>query len=77
MAPPRLITPRSRSFDGFLKVSNRAIFFVSVLPTNNPFKMSSQLDHLKKVTVVVADSGDFESFKSLKPQDATTNPSVR
>jgi hypothetical protein len=38
--------------------------------------MSTQLDQLKKVTTVVADSGDFASFGSLKPQDATTNPSV-
>jgi len=36
----------------------------------------SQLDQLKKLTVVVADSGDFTSFKELKPQDATTNPSL-
>jgi transaldolase len=28
------------------------------------------------MTVVVADSGDFDSFTSLKPQDATTNPSL-
>jgi transaldolase len=36
----------------------------------------SQLDQLKKITVVVADSGDFHSFVKLKPQDATTNPSL-
>jgi len=28
------------------------------------------------MTTVVADSGDFSSFASLKPQDATTNPSL-
>jgi len=28
------------------------------------------------MTVVVADSGDFSSFAALKPQDATTNPSL-
>jgi len=38
--------------------------------------MTDQLTALKKVTTVVADSGDFASFKSLKPQDATTNPSL-
>eukprot|EP00028_Trichosphaerium_sp_Am-I-7-wt_P011294 CAMPEP_0168523902 /NCGR_PEP_ID=MMETSP0405-20121227/10289_1 /TAXON_ID=498012 /ORGANISM="Trichosphaerium sp, Strain Am-I-7 wt" /LENGTH=320 /DNA_ID=CAMNT_0008545923 /DNA_START=34 /DNA_END=993 /DNA_ORIENTATION=- len=38
--------------------------------------MSNQLDALKALTTVVADSGDFESFKDLKPQDATTNPSL-
>lgn len=34
------------------------------------------LEQLKKVTVVVADSGDVESIKALNPQDATTNPSL-
>ncbi len=36
----------------------------------------SQLDQLKKFTKVVADTGDFESIKDFKPQDATTNPSL-
>ena len=36
----------------------------------------SQLDQLKKLTKVVADTGDFESMKEFKPQDATTNPSL-
>src|SRR6188768_2572243 len=36
----------------------------------------SQLDELKKITKVVADSGDFESMRAYKPQDATTNPSL-
>lgn len=36
----------------------------------------SQLDALKKITRVVADTGDFESMRSYKPQDATTNPSL-
>ena len=27
-------------------------------------------------TVVVSDSGDFESIGAYKPQDATTNPSL-
>ena len=34
------------------------------------------LEQLKKVTVVVADSGDVDSIKALHPQDATTNPSL-
>lgn len=38
--------------------------------------MSNQLDQLKKFTTVVADTGDFESMKVYKPQDATTNPSL-
>ena len=36
----------------------------------------SQLDALKKMTKVVADTGDFESMRDYKPQDATTNPSL-
>lgn len=34
------------------------------------------LEQLKKVTKVVADSGDVESIKALQPVDATTNPSL-
>lgn len=36
----------------------------------------SQLEQLKKMTVVVADTGDFESMKEYQPRDATTNPSL-
>ena len=36
----------------------------------------NQLEQLKKSTIVVADTGDFESIKDYKPQDATTNPSL-
>jgi len=36
----------------------------------------NSLDQLKKFTVVVADTGDFEAMKKYKPQDATTNPSL-
>jgi len=36
----------------------------------------TQLDQLKKWTVVVADSGDFDSIKAFAPQDSTTNPSL-
>ena len=38
--------------------------------------MPTQLDQLKKLTKVVADTGDFESMKAFKPKDATTNPSL-
>src|SRR5271168_743057 len=34
------------------------------------------LEQLKEVTVVVADSGDFESIEKFKPQDTTTHPSL-
>ncbi len=36
----------------------------------------SQLEQLKHFTVVVADTGDFESMKQFQPRDATTNPSL-
>lgn len=36
----------------------------------------SLLEQLKEVTVVVADTGDFELIKKYKPVDATTNPSL-
>ena len=36
----------------------------------------NQLEQLKKVTTVVADTGDFQSMKIFAPQDATTNPSL-
>src|SRR5262245_7154401 len=36
----------------------------------------SQLDQLKSMTTVVADTGDFESLAQYKPQDSTTNPSL-
>ncbi len=36
----------------------------------------TSLDQLKQFTTVVADTGDFESMRQYKPQDATTNPSL-
>lgn len=38
--------------------------------------MANQLDQLKGMTVVVADTGDIDSIAAYKPQDATTNPSL-
>jgi len=38
--------------------------------------IQSQVDQLKKLTTVVADTGDFNSIKKYAPQDATTNPSL-
>jgi transaldolase len=34
------------------------------------------LEQLREMTVVVADTGDFESIEQFKPQDTTTNPSL-
>lgn len=36
----------------------------------------NQLDQLKKLTVVVADTGDFQSIQEFTPRDATTNPTL-
>ena len=36
----------------------------------------NQLDQLKQITTVVADTGDFQSMRIYQPQDATTNPSL-
>jgi len=38
--------------------------------------MSNTLEALKKITTVVADTGDFETLEAYAPQDATTNPSL-
>lgn len=38
--------------------------------------MANLLEQLKQYTVVVADTGDFESMREYQPQDATTNPSL-
>jgi transaldolase len=40
--------------------------------TNYP----SQLEQLKQMTTVVADTGDIEAIAKFQPQDATTNPSL-
>ena len=36
----------------------------------------SLLDSLKRITTVVADTGDIEAMRQFRPQDATTNPSL-
>lgn len=36
----------------------------------------NQLDALKQLTTVVADTGDFRQLAQFQPQDATTNPSL-
>ncbi len=38
--------------------------------------MASLLEQLKSMTTIVADTGEVEAIKTLKPQDATTNPSL-
>jgi transaldolase len=36
----------------------------------------SQFEQLKDYTIVVADTGDVNAIERIKPQDATTNPSL-
>lgn len=36
----------------------------------------NQLEQIKKITTVVADTADFASIRVFGPQDATTNPSL-
>lgn len=36
----------------------------------------NQLEQLKQMTTVVADTGDIEAIAKFQPQDATTNPSL-
>ncbi len=38
--------------------------------------MASKLDQLRGMTIVVADTGDIDAVRRLKPQDCTTNPSL-
>ncbi len=36
----------------------------------------NQLEQIKRYTKIVADTGDFETIREFKPEDATTNPSL-
>ena len=36
----------------------------------------NQVEQLKKVTTIVADTGDIDAIRKFRPQDATTNPSL-
>ena len=38
--------------------------------------MESKLTQLRKMTTVVADTGDLKAIKECLPEDATTNPSL-
>lgn len=38
--------------------------------------MTSKLDQLRKMTTIVADTGDIEAVARLNPVDCTTNPSI-
>ncbi|NIY82640.1 transaldolase [Vibrio hepatarius] len=38
--------------------------------------MSNKLEQLRKLTTVVADTGEIDAIKKYQPEDATTNPSL-
>lgn len=38
--------------------------------------MQSELEQMKAMTVIVADTGDIDTIARIKPQEATTNPSL-
>lgn len=38
--------------------------------------MNTLLSQLKQFSIIVADTGDFESIRKYQPRDATTNPSL-
>jgi transaldolase len=38
--------------------------------------MNDLLSHLKQFSVIVADTGDFDSIRKYQPRDTTTNPSL-
>ena len=38
--------------------------------------MPSKLDQLKKMTTIVADTGDMDSIRQFQPEDCTTNPTL-
>lgn len=38
--------------------------------------MTNQLEQLKRLTTIVADTGDIDAIARYQPQDATTNPSL-
>lgn len=48
----------------------------SVNPWGADNRAMNQLDALKQLTTVVADTGDFHQLAAYAPQDATTNPSL-
>lgn len=48
----------------------------SVKPWGADNRAMNQLDALKQLTTVVADTGDFHQLAAYAPQDATTNPSL-
>jgi len=49
---------------------------MAVLTRGTETRMTSQLESLRRHSVIVADTGDIDSIARFRPQDATTNPSL-
>jgi len=45
-------------------------------PTKKQKTEESELDQLKRHSLVVADTGDFNLIEKFQPEDSTTNPSL-
>src|SRR5437879_7444389 len=54
---------------------------IFILPGDEPdvsvlTAMNDLLSQLKQFSVIVADTGDFDSIRKYQPRDSTTNPSL-
>lgn len=56
-----------------MRLSTVKFFIMTSTASTAP---SSQLDQLRQITIVVADTGDLAAIQRLQPRDATTNPSL-
>ena len=52
----------------------RATYAAEAPPQSSKGTGMSQLDALKTMSTIVADTGEIESIRSFKPIDCTTNP---
>ena len=60
----------------FLKINPFTYAIDSAFTAEQHNQTMNQLDALKQLTTVVADTGDFKQLGQFQPQDATTNPSL-
>merc|ERR1712178_226224 len=49
---------------------------VSILRRKEKKMATTQLEHLRTMTSIVADTGDFDAIRAFAPEDCTTNPSL-
>ena len=52
------------------------IFITSQEKNMTAASSPSKLQQLRELSVVVADTGDFDAVKRLRPVDCTTNPTL-